>query len=392
MRTLLCPIGSRGFVYPMLGLASELRRRGHQCAFATSLEFAAEIESSGFERIPRGATDGSSFQVATWGHPLNIAIQVRHLQHAIGRFGPDVVVADPLAIGGLIAGEIAGLPVAVLGLATYLWPVALPGGGSFSGDRDARWRQRQMQATHEEARVLLGLHPSRGVDPESLLLGSAHLLRSIPELQRMAACLPARVKLVGACLHEPHPPDAELMDWLASPREEPLVYVQHGSVFAGQCDYWPGLVAAADVAGVRLAASLERRRRQWPEPPSDRFLARGFMLQQPVLQRARGVVASGNTTAVLGALTHGLPMLLLPSGGEQPSLTAHCVEAGAAIALDPDASAAELTRALRRLLDDHSLRESALRLQAAFARYDGPRLAADAVSELARLPAGLGAA
>ena len=74
MRVLLCPIGSRGFVNPMLGIALRLRERGHEVAFATSADYEGVVAEAGFERVPRGNADGASFQLAIWAHPVSVSI------------------------------------------------------------------------------------------------------------------------------------------------------------------------------------------------------------------------------------------------------------------------------------------------------------------------------
>jgi len=112
-------------------------------------------------------------------------------------------------------------------------------------------------------------------------------------------------------------------------------------------------------------------------------LVRGHIAQAAVLEHADALVCSGNTTAVLGALTHGLPALLLPSGGEQPALAARCLEAGAAVVAEPEAPASRLRAALERVLEEASLRRAARRLEADFAAYDGPGRVAAALEELA---------
>src|SRR5207245_5815692 len=104
-----------------------------------------------------------------------VAIQVRHVQHAIERFDPDVLLTSTLALGPLIAGEIADLPVAVLGLATYLWPVAIPGGERRAADPQAEYRHREMTALYNAARGLFGLSPSpEKADRKSTRLNSSH--------------------------------------------------------------------------------------------------------------------------------------------------------------------------------------------------------------------------
>ncbi len=49
MKALLVPIGSRGDVQPLLVLADELRRRGHDVSFATCPNFCERVRSEGYE-------------------------------------------------------------------------------------------------------------------------------------------------------------------------------------------------------------------------------------------------------------------------------------------------------------------------------------------------------
>src|SRR5262245_4931034 len=145
MRYLFCSLASPGFVLPSAGIALELRARGHEIAFATSQSAGEMLAGAGFERIPRGAKDGDSFQTPQWAQPLSIAIQVKHVEHAIEQFSPDVLVGQMLTLGPLVAAARSRLPVVVVGHAVYLWP-------TWSGDppqpsdseRRLAWRYREM--------------------------------------------------------------------------------------------------------------------------------------------------------------------------------------------------------------------------------------------------------
>ena len=384
MRVLLCPIGSRGFVNPMLGIALRLRERRHQVAFATSADYEGVIAEAGFERVPRGNADGASFQLAIWAHPVSVSIQVRHVQYAVERFDPDVLLCSALALGPLIAGELAGLPVAVLGLAPYLWPVLVPGGATLSADHDAEWRHRETLALYNAARATVGLSALPASLDDSPLLGAVYLLQSVPELEPLAEHLQERVRFVGSCLYESSIADSEVAEWLATVKGRPLLYAHHGSVFRTGQTFWSGFVAARDELGISVAAAMERNRSAPPRSRDAGLLVRGYVPQRAVLERANGVVCSANTTAMLGALTHGLPALVFPTGGEQHALAARCLGVGAVISLSPSSSTADIAVALRRLLDDAGQeRDAARRLKAAFAAYDGPGLVVAALEELA---------
>jgi UDP:flavonoid glycosyltransferase YjiC (YdhE family) len=71
------------------------------------------------------------------------------------------------------------------------------------------------------------------------------------------------------------------------------------------------------------------------------------------------VVAAGGAGTVLAALSHGIPMVLLPKGAEKPMNAERVAAAGAGIVVDEPAQAAE---AVRKVLDDTSYRAGAQRV------------------------------
>src|SRR5690349_15245099 len=99
MRYLFCSLASHGFVYPAIGIGQALRARGHDVAIATGPGFDAAIESAGLERIPCGERDSQSFQVEWCWHALSAVMQVKHIEYAIERFAPDVLIGNQLTIG-----------------------------------------------------------------------------------------------------------------------------------------------------------------------------------------------------------------------------------------------------------------------------------------------------
>ena len=388
MRALVCSLDSPGFLYPAIGLAAELRARGHEVAFVTDRGARARLAKAGFERLPRGGRDGSSFQTGSWSLPLAIALQVGHVEHALGKLVPDLIVGQALALGPLIVRERWGLPVAVQGHATHAWPGA---GGSAVAERRGAWRHRTMLRLLNEARALARL-PARqpGLGPgvlENPLLGDLFLLRSVPELDGPTAVLPGRAHHVGACLWEPGaPPDDELTAWMAAARQDgaPIVYAYHGRCFGGH-DVWASLVAAAAGGALRIAAATGRME-PWLEQTmaAGQFYLRRDLEPSRVLRHADLMIGSATSAAVLGALSHGVPCLLLPTGDEQGELAERVERAGAGRILPPKAATpAVLRRSIQEMLGDGSMRRQARRLERAFARFAGFAAAADLVATLA---------
>ena len=60
-----------------------------------------------------------------------------------------------------------------------------------------------------------------------------------------------------------------------------------------------------------------------------------FMPQAALLPHCDLVVSHAGSGSVLGALAHGLPMVLLPIGADQPLNAARCQALGVADVLDP---------------------------------------------------------
>lgn len=381
MRCLICSIASPGLVYPAIRVGMALRERGHEVAFVTDVVFADTLRSEGIARIPRGQSDGPSFQIAHWGKPLSVAMQVKHIDHAIVQFQPDVLVGQPLTLGAYIAHERHNVPLAVLGLSVYLWPPCQRAAqGSSNLDRRRAWRYNDVLNDYNQARQLFGLSPCDEPPEATSLLGDRFLLQSVPALT--VEPLPSKVQLVGSCLWEPSAPEPELEHWVADAECQgiPLIYVQHGRTFdAPRC--WPNLLAALHDQPVRVVAAIGRLDDEVGELPPNVF-ARPHIPQAAVLPHCQGVICTGNTTAVLGALTHGLPLLLLPAGGEQIDVAERCTEAGCAHMLPASADAAMIRQALNAVLADTQMRARAQGLQRAFGQMNGPTIAAHAIELL----------
>jgi UDP:flavonoid glycosyltransferase YjiC (YdhE family) len=117
---------------------------------------------------------------------------------------------------------------------------------------------------------------------------------------------------------------------------------------------------------------------------SGNFFVRAHVPQCIVLPRAHAVICRGHTTSVLGALTHGLPSLLMLNGSGTEDITERCRHAGAAISLAPSMVTAEtLQHAVDTLLHCSSLRRNAQALQQAFPQVHGLARAADLLEQLA---------
>jgi UDP:flavonoid glycosyltransferase YjiC (YdhE family) len=392
MRLLFCSFDSPGHLFPLVGLTRELQRRGHTVAFATGEPARAALSAAGIDRIPRGVEDGPSFRVNVHHQPLAIAVDVKHVEHAIREFAPDALVTHQLAHAPLMVRERTGIPVAVMGLSTYLWSWSRePHGAGASGlERTRRWRIGSDTAIVDEARKLFRMPPLAIDGPDLPFLGDLFMLRTVPELTPELPELPPQVHAVGACPWEPprDEPDAwsTLRARFALP-DAPLLYVQHGRTFGGP-GFWSPLARALADQPVQVVAAVGRMDQEMERVP-DNFTVLDHVPQGLVLPHARAVVCGGHTSAVLGALTHAVPSVIVPSGGETQDNAHKVADAGCGIRIGDESLGAETMReAVAAAMAGGELARNCARIQQAFARSAPFEDAADLVEQLAitRLP------
>jgi len=390
MRYLFGAVGTAGLLGPMIAVAQVLQKRGHAVAFVTSAAMEPLLSRNQLARIPRGTVDGPSFEADVIGHPLETARQVRHIEYGVQSFRPDVLVGQPTALGPLIAGRRFSLPVAMLGPAAYLWPDGQRGWGEPPSTpfpqfgELVRVRYQEMVAAYEGTAQIYGLPP--GPAGQNPLLGDLCLVQSVPELEGSPEGLPDQVHLVGGCLCEDRATNPGLDAWLQDAHRsgQPVLYLCLGRFF-GAPDLWRDLVQGLADLPIRVAGSVGRTDTVIEEVPAH-WLVLDHLPQGAVLPHAAAVLSGGTTTSVVGALQHGLPLLLTPGrGGEHQDLTLRCLHAGVALDLPAlTASPAEIRRGALKVLESGTLRANAQRLQQAFARAGGPTRAADLLEELGR--------
>ena len=383
MNILLCPMSDPGFLYPVLAIGRELRRRGHVVHVLGAQAAGAAVAEAGFGLLPAaGYGAPESFDVARWF--LEAAGQRAAVARAAREVAADALLTSVLCPGALLAAEALELPVVVVGLAAYLWDY--PAGGEGEPDRPAAraWRTRDMTERYAVAREQAGL-PARPLSARRAdfpLLGDAFLVRGDPALEYPGARLPSRVHHVGPCAWEPAADPAELGPLLTRLDQtgKPVVYVHLGRYFGGKSP-WPRLNAMFTGGPFQAVVEVGRSRSPAPAPGPDYQVVRKPWLG-PLIDRAGLVLSSGTTAPVLAALLRGRPLGLTPEGAEQPLLAQACARFGAA-RLIPAGPSAEPFAALRECWADGSLRDRAAELGRRLAAAGGPALAAGIVERAA---------
>jgi UDP:flavonoid glycosyltransferase YjiC (YdhE family) len=392
VRVLCTFVGGRGHLEPILPIAHAARAAGHDVAFTSGRSMAPVIEAAGFEILPMPppADDGDGTAAASPAAsepkllPLlavDRAREERDLREKFARDGarlkaprilaqaarwqPNVILTDEADFGTVIAAERLGIPCATV--------VVLIAGGMLRPDVVA--------APLDEVRSDFGLPP----DPDLLLARGRLAIDPAPPGFRDPAD-PLRIPSVAVSLAKPVRADATGgPPWQPVRPDGPAVYATLGTVFNLESgDLLARVIAAfADHPGdVLVTVGDELDPGAFDVPPH--IHVERFVPQAAILPHVELIVSHAGSGTVLGALAHGLPMVLIPMGADQPWNGDRCVALGVARALDPIAATPDDIRAAAQgVLGDRSFRDAAARLARAMDTEPGPEAAVAALEKLA---------
>jgi UDP:flavonoid glycosyltransferase YjiC (YdhE family) len=386
-----------GNVPPVLGVARRLASRGHDVRVLTEPCLREAVEASGARFVPFTRhftrTDRTEDLIGDSGARSPVGALKRSLERLV--FGPagivaeetrrameserpDVVVADVLMPGALLAAEAAGIPRVVL----FHMPEYLPGPGRPAAgpgflprtDFAGRLRDGLMTrlffgllkphlAPYNDARRALGLAPLGSVRE---LVGQYHaadlrLIQTSRAFDFPITPPPSNVRYVGPVLDDP--------DWAGewrSPWDEadarPLVVASLSSTFQDQRGPLQRIITALGTVEVRGLVTLG------PAMAGAAFDVPANVVAVPsaphahVFPHAAAIVTHAGHGTVMRALAHGVPLLCLPMGRDQDDNAARVVARGAGLRLKPSAAAPRIAAAVRRLLSEPGFRAEASRL------------------------------
>jgi len=307
----------------------------------------------------------------------------RNVADELRREKADLVVADFVLLGALIAAEAARIPSVALMHTIYPWPVAgvppygpgyAPKAGPLGFCRDAIGRAivsrlwiRNALSPLNSARLLCGLQALRLPLQQ---YSAARVLVLVSPAFDWPARFPANVRHVGTPEDRTHPIFAR-EDWLTQ-GTGPLVVVSLSTLDQGQSDLLRKiLVVLADLpvrALVTLGPALETGEF---EPPANVRLV-GFVSHDEVLPHARALVTQCGIGTLTKSLRHGVPMVCLPLVGDQHDNAARVVARNAGIRLSAKAESGCIRSAIMRVLQNECFQEGALALRSAILSDDTP--------------------
>jgi UDP:flavonoid glycosyltransferase YjiC (YdhE family) len=351
MRILFVSNPLHGHLNTLLPLALAAQRAGHDVVLASGPDMQQHVQGRGLAAWPVGPTHaqmGGSRQTSWLDYfARSAAGRAFELLARTDEWKPDLVIHEDTEFAGALVAVRRGARHFVHGLG--LMPSADVWAG-FGGRIDELGRDFGVSDLSEHIRNAVYLH----ICPPALAgRGEQVWRRSLP--LRHCAGTPADGERLPDAIN-------------ALPYRE-TIHLTLGTVFHEATDVLLSAVAGLRELPYNLVVTIgpgADRALFGPQPAH--ILLEPYLPHTLLLPRCCLVVSHGGAGAMLGALTHGLPQLLLPQGGDQFVNARACQHTGVALVLSAEQlSPASVGDAGRRLLNEASFKRAAEAVQAEIA-------------------------
>ena len=415
MKVMITVVPMAGHVGPVTGLVAELVSRGHQVRVYTGSRYRQRFTDLGATVVPWSAARdfdeddlGATFPLAKHRGMLTaLALvkdgfigtapgQVRDLRDELEREPADVLVADSMSFGGVLTGELLGLPWALLNV--------LPFNQSFESPtppfevnpaQGAPGRQRDrllwlayrvftspFNRAYNRARAKVGLPPDRRPYGSVLTSDWLVLATGCPSLDVPRPDLPDQVHFVGRL----DPAGAALPPTSGRTSTRPLVVVTQGTHDVDPAELiQPTLLGLAALEVEVIATSGRRGRTEVGVAPPANARVVDLIDFASVLPETAVFVTNGGWGGVLASLAAGVPMVIAAgAAADKPAIAARIARSGAGINLGKGRTNPKaVADAVRELLADPKYRERAQQIGSELDQLGGASAAVDLVERLA---------
>ncbi len=347
-----------GHFDPLLPLAEAARASGHTVAFASGDPVVGRARDAGFTAFEAGASEAFRHEWAPWfpgfttlvGDAqrkfffteifanLELAPRAVDLESIMSAWQPDLVVHEMAELAAPLVSTARDIPYVDVGYGSLIPRALLEEAGAAAA---VHWRARGL-----EPHPLAGIFRYLYVDPCPPALQNPEIA-NVAAVQRMRPAPGEAQVTQRSALLEDLPP-------------RPTVYVTLGTIWNTDLDVFR-LVIEALRDRVNLIVTVGRQNDPALLGPQPRgVIVRSYIPQHALLPWCDAVVAHGGSGTVLGALAHGVPMLVVPQGADQWSNAEQIVTAGAGQRLLRDELSAVAVRdCVIALLTEPSYRQAA---------------------------------
>ncbi|ATY15339.1 glycosyltransferase [Amycolatopsis sp. AA4] len=355
---------------PMLPLAHAAQESGDEVAFVTGPEAVRYLENTGLRAVSVGRPNDPAAAASTWQRAreemagmtpderlshlvaeylvgLGAAARLDDMVEFVREWRPDLVIANLAERAAVLAAGLLGVPYAMHAI----------GPPKSAATMERAWE------------VANGLVRQRGLD-ELPSRDAVPYLDFWPEgllPADVAWEYPTRWPLQPAGVMPTPGPRPAVLDGLPYAR---TVYVTLGTTHNARPGVLEAMVAALRDEPVNVVVTIGKDGDvgRFGEQP-DHVRIEQFVPQTQVLPAVDAVVCHGGSATVLGALAHGVPLVVLPLATDHFEVAAQIQAAEAGIAVD---SSDGILDAVQTVLADPAYRASAKSLAAQLAEHPTP--------------------
>lgn len=348
-----------GNVNPVVALGHQLEALGHEVHVLATTTLRGRFADAGLRFVGRDPA-----------HEWELSTMADDVTAACEGLRPDVVVVDYMLPAALCATEAAGLPTVALVHTLY---GALLVDGTV-GPMSMAASVSAVNAVRAEA----DLAPVTRLG-ELLRDVARVVVTAPPSLDTVLDELPVNVTYVGPVFEDAASDD----EWQPPDAPGPLVVVSLGTTDMDELPVLERVLEALAHERARIVATVGEHADPSSILTPPNATVTGFVQHAAVLPHADLVITHGGLGTGLAALAHGLPVLCIPLGRDQPVNAAAIARTGAGKVLGPAATPGQIARAVNELLSNPSFRDAARRFAATLPVPGARHRAADIIAALA---------
>lgn len=421
-KLLIATIPGSGHVNPMLPVAQELIRRGHQVRWYTGKVFQSKIEAIGAifepmqiafdhggiaidEAFPqlRGLR-GLRYFIEAWKAIFigSAPKQMQDLLAILASFPADALVCDETNFGMGLAHEKSGLPLTWISTSVYFLrsrdtaPIGLGFLPSVSLlGRLRNWLLyfvvdhillRELIIYTDQMRASIGLPKiKKGVLQNITVPPELYLMGTVPAFEYPRSDLYPGTHFVGPFIGPPPDRFEPPAWWDDLKKVRTVVHVTEGTVnFQSNRLLAPVMKAMAkeDVLVVATTGGIPPEQLGLHPLPSN-VRVEPFLPHYYLLPYVDVMVTNGGYGGVQMAVANGVPLVVAGATEEKPEVAAHVEYAGVGINLKTLTPTEEqLRRAIHQVLNNPRYTQKVQNLQREYSQYRAPQQAADLIGQL----------
>jgi MGT family glycosyltransferase len=396
-RILIFGVAGHGHVNPTLPVIAELTERGHRITYYNSEELRAKIAHAGVEFRPYpepsptvadiGALAANLARVTRFLFGESIRL-LPFILDELEREKPDLVIFDSIALWGMQAAHLLGLP-SVASITTFVqkgvsgiitWRDMLYMMGYALPNMPAILRQRRQLVKSYGP----GVFPHKAIFP---CVGDTNIVYTSRAFQPDTPFIDESFHFVGPSIAPASRQQADF-PWELLEEGRSHIYVSLGTVHNTNVDFYhTAFTAFADHPAQFILSAGQATDIHSLGPIPENFIIRPAVPQLELLQKVDLFITHGGMNSVNEGLYYGVPLVVLPHQMEQMLNGRQVAHKRAGILLGDrppygQVDAATLRKSVEKIMAGESYRQNAVQIGQSFREAGGYQEAVNVITRV----------